>query len=60
MDKTITSYNLFTGEPVIKEFPVIGWSKDENGNATIPLLDIPMMSDEKWKELSEGRFRCHE
>ncbi len=33
-------------------YPVIGKVKSETLGKEIPILDIPMMSDEKWRELT--------
>ena len=34
------------------DYPEIGEVKSERLGRVIPILDIPMMSDEKWKELT--------
>lgn len=39
-------------------YPVIGQVKRKNGE-TVPMLDIPMMSDEKWNKMCEENARKH-
>ncbi len=39
-------------------YPVIGQVERENGE-TVPMLDIPMMSDEKWNRMCEEGARKH-
>ena len=34
------------------DYPVIRMAKLENLGCEVPLLDIPMMSDERWMELT--------
>ena len=34
------------------DYKIIGYVKSEKLKREIPVLDIPMMSDEKWKELT--------
>ena len=34
------------------DYPEIGEAKSERLGRVIPILDIPMMPDEKWKELT--------
>ena len=34
------------------DYPVIGMAKLEKLGCEVPLLDIPMMSDERWMELT--------
>ena len=35
------------------EYPVIGMVRSEFLRKEVPLLDIPMMSDERWNELAK-------
>lgn len=35
-----------------KEYPVIGYVKSDVVPYDVPLVDIPMMSDERWNELA--------
>ncbi len=35
-----------------RSYPVLGQIKVKNSERTIPLVDIPMMSDERWNELA--------
>ena len=41
-----------------REFNVIGEVKSKTGQ-TVPMLDIPMMSDEKWSRLCVESARKH-
>lgn len=42
-----------------QEYLVIGTVRIENLGLTLPVVDLPMMSDERWKELeAEGRRRA--
>ena len=35
-----------------REYPVIGYIKADGIDKPVPLVDIPMMSDERWNELA--------
>ena len=36
------------------DYPIIGEVTSKKTGETYPLLDIPMMSDERWKELTNS------
>lgn len=41
------------GGEMINNFKVKGWVKSEKLDCAVPLVDIPLMSDERWNELAK-------
>jgi hypothetical protein len=37
-----------------REYQVIRWIEDANGGQAFPIVDIPLMSDERWNELANA------
>ena len=41
-----------------QEYPIIGYVENEI-YGIVPLIDIPMMSDEKWNQLAEANMKAY-
>lgn len=38
----------------ISDYPVIEYTETRDGQL-VPVLDIPMMSDERWEQITDGK-----